>query len=120
MNLSPDWVSVLIDAGWDTVHWSEIGNPRAPDVEILQRARAEGRTVVTHDLDFGTILAPAHLSGPSVVQVRAHDIMPRGLRGRLVNILRQFEGELEQGALIVVDERRHRVRLLPLEKEPSP
>lgn len=29
MNLSPDWVQILKTSGWETLHWSEIGNPRA-------------------------------------------------------------------------------------------
>jgi predicted nuclease of predicted toxin-antitoxin system len=35
MNLSPDWVAVLEQAGWETVHWSNVGNPRAADSEIM-------------------------------------------------------------------------------------
>jgi predicted nuclease of predicted toxin-antitoxin system len=41
MNLSPKWVSVLKEAGWETVHWSEIGNPDAPDHEILSYAKSK-------------------------------------------------------------------------------
>ena len=33
----------------------------------------------------------------------------------VVNALRQFEGSLEKGALIVLDEARARARILPLE-----
>ena len=31
MNLSPQWVDVLMLEGYDCVHWSEIGSPNAPD-----------------------------------------------------------------------------------------
>ena len=31
MNLSPDWVPVLNDHGWQAIHWSAIGDPRASD-----------------------------------------------------------------------------------------
>jgi predicted nuclease of predicted toxin-antitoxin system len=34
MNLSPQWVSVFEDAGWEAQHWSFIGKPNAPDREI--------------------------------------------------------------------------------------
>jgi predicted nuclease of predicted toxin-antitoxin system len=57
MNLSPKWVSTLREAGWDAVHWSDIGKPNAPDHEILGFARANGYVIFTHDLDFATILA---------------------------------------------------------------
>jgi predicted nuclease of predicted toxin-antitoxin system len=31
MNLSPEWVSVLKDAGHEAFYWSHIGEPSAPD-----------------------------------------------------------------------------------------
>jgi predicted nuclease of predicted toxin-antitoxin system len=39
MNLSPEWVAVLRRHGWDAVHWSTVGNPRATDPDIMARAR---------------------------------------------------------------------------------
>ncbi len=69
--------------------------------------------VCTHALDFGTLLALTHAQGPSVIQVRTQDIMPQSLGGKLVQILRQYEPMLESGALIVVDETKSRVRILP-------
>jgi predicted nuclease of predicted toxin-antitoxin system len=36
MNLSPDWVPVLKRQGWEAIHWSRIGNPDAPEEEILR------------------------------------------------------------------------------------
>lgn len=35
MNLSPRWVRFLTDAGWETVHWSEVGKGSEPDSEIM-------------------------------------------------------------------------------------
>lgn len=52
MNLSPDWCSVLQGHGWDTVHWSDVGDPAATDQEIMQWALSESRVVFTHDLDL--------------------------------------------------------------------
>ncbi len=69
-NLSPDWVPVLRANGWAAVHWSDIGDPRAADREIMDWASANRHVVFTHDLDFGTALALTHASGPSVIQVR--------------------------------------------------
>lgn len=66
----------------------------------------------THDLDFGALLAATRAQGPSVVQVRAQDILPNALGPRLVNVLKQFQAELEHGALITVDDAKSRVRIL--------
>lgn len=58
MNLSPEWVAVLKEAGWETEHWSKVGAPRAADSEIMAWATKHGHVVFTHDLDFGSLLAP--------------------------------------------------------------
>ena len=55
MNLSPDWVKVLKDAGWEIVHWSTV-DMRATDDVIMSWARENGHIVFTHDLDFGVLL----------------------------------------------------------------
>ena len=47
MNLSPDFASYLRGHGVDAVHWSEIGNPGASDVEIMGYADEHGYVVVT-------------------------------------------------------------------------
>lgn len=31
MNLSPDWIEVLTEEGWEAVHWSTVGAYRATD-----------------------------------------------------------------------------------------
>jgi len=39
MNLSPDWLPVFTKQGWHALHWSTVGDPRAPDNVIMQWAR---------------------------------------------------------------------------------
>jgi predicted nuclease of predicted toxin-antitoxin system len=114
MNLSPDWAAVLKQAGWETFHWSSVGNPRAADSEIMEWAKQNGCVVFTHDLDFGTALALTQAEGPSVIQVRTQDVTPSTIGKLVVDALRQFQSELERGALIVLDEARVRARILPL------
>lgn len=120
MNLSPKWRTVLEAEGFEGVHWSEIGSPSAPDHEVMRRALNEQRIVLTHDLDFGAILASTRATGPSVVQVRTHDVRPRSLAPLLLPLLRQHESELTAGALLIVDASKSRVRLLPLANKPGP
>ncbi len=116
MNLSPKWCPVLHAEGWDTVHWSAVGSGSAPDHEVMQWAIRDERVVLTHALDFGAILAATQAKGPSVVQVRTQDVRPKSLAPRLIPWLRQYASELEAGAIVVIDEARSRVRLLPLAK----
>ena len=114
MNLSPEWVAVLTQAGWETVHWSGVGNLRAADSEIMAWARQHGHAVFTHDLDFGTLLALTQAEGPSVIQVRTQDVTPAAIGKLVLAALRRFQTELEKGALIVLDEATVRARILPL------
>lgn len=114
MNLSPRWCGILQAEGWDSVHWSRVGIASAPDHELMQRALDEQRVVLTHDLDYGAMLAATKATGPSVVQVRTQDVRSQILAPLLVPILRQYENELDVGALLIVDEAKARVRLLPL------
>jgi predicted nuclease of predicted toxin-antitoxin system len=114
MNLSPDWVPVLQGLGWQAVHWSTVGDPRAADQEIIDWALANRHVVFTHDLDFGTTLALTHAAGPSVLQVRGQDVFPDHMAPFVVAALRQHVADLAAGALVVVDERKRRVRVLPL------
>ena len=77
-------------------------------------AASHKHVVFTHDLDFGTMLALSHRAGPSVIQVRAENVLPDHLEGSIIAALRQHEADLSAGALVVVDEGRSRVRVLPL------
>jgi predicted nuclease of predicted toxin-antitoxin system len=115
MNLSPDWVKVLQDAGWEAVHWSTLGDIRATDETIMSFARENGYVVFTHDLDFGVLLALTRAESPSVIQVRTQDVFPDVLGNTLINILKEHHIVLEKGALVTVDEGKSRVRILPFE-----
>ena len=114
MNLSPLWCDALRESGWESVHWSQVGSPRATDREIMGWAHANGFVVFTNDLDFGSILAATRAAGPSVIQVRTQDVSIAHLKDIVVALFLRFEHALEAGALITVDEARSRIRILPL------
>ena len=114
MNLSPDWVPVLAMAGHSATHWSQVGSPSAKDREILVWARERHQVVFTHDLDFGAILAATNADAPSVLQIRTQDPSPTRCGPMVADILGRYADPLQTGALLTVDERQARVRLLPL------
>ena len=116
MNLSPDWVPVLEQAGHTATHWASVGSPHAKDREILTWARTQQQVVFTHDLDFGAILAATDADSPSVLQMRTQDPTPEQCAQIVVDILTRYADALAAGALISVDENRARVRLLPLRR----
>jgi predicted nuclease of predicted toxin-antitoxin system len=57
MGISPHVVEWLLTNGHDAVHLHTLGLDRATDNEVLQKARQEDRVLITHDLDFGELLA---------------------------------------------------------------
>lgn len=113
MNLSIEWVEELAKHGWSAVHWSTVGDPRAEDSTLMAWAAQNGCVVFTHDLDFGTILALTHATGPSVLQVRGQNTLPEHLGPIVIAALQQHEAALAAGAIVVVEELRSRVRVLP-------
>jgi predicted nuclease of predicted toxin-antitoxin system len=100
--------------GWSAVHWSTVGDPRADDLVIMAWALANGYVVFTHDLDFGTMLALTHATGPSVLQARGQTVLPEDIGPVVIAALGQQDAALAAGALVVVDVKTSRVRVLPL------
>ena len=115
MNLSPDWVGFLNQGGHEAIHWSSVGNATDDDLTILHRARQENRLLFTHDLDFGRLLALTRGIGPSVLQIRTHDVMPDVIGTLVLTVLADNADAVSQGALISVDKASARVRVLPIQ-----
>jgi predicted nuclease of predicted toxin-antitoxin system len=100
--------------GHDVQHVGEIGMAGATDAEIVERARAEGRTIVTLDADFHALVALSNAATPSVVRLRIEGLRSLEL-ARIVNdVVALCEADLRAGAMVTVDERGVRVRGLPL------
>jgi predicted nuclease of predicted toxin-antitoxin system len=114
MNLAPRWVAWFSHAGFHSTHWSDVGAIDAPDREIMAYAAEHGHVVFTHDLDFGTILAATGGGKPSVIQIRGADIRPEAVGDMVLRALQQMTAEMEAGALVTVDAKRARLRILPL------
>jgi predicted nuclease of predicted toxin-antitoxin system len=116
MNLSPRWVEWLSSAGFASAHWSTVGMPTARDAEIMEYAARNDYVVLTHDLDFGSILATTGGGKPSVVQIRSEDLRPESIGQVMITALKQMHLELEAGALVTVHPNRTRLNLLPLQR----
>ena len=116
MGISPRVVEELRQKGHGAVHLLDEGLYRMNDGEILEKARRENCVLLTHDLDFGAILAATQAIGPSVIQIRADNVMPEDAGDTVIAAIRRFQDALEQGALISVDPQRARARILPLDR----
>ena len=114
MGVSQGVVEWLRSAGHDAIHLRDEGLHRLPNGEIFQKGFIEHRVVLTFDLDFGEIVAASEGRVVSVVLFRLHNTRTGHVIGRLQAVLEQSSADLESGAIIVVEEGRHRVRRLPI------
>jgi predicted nuclease of predicted toxin-antitoxin system len=114
-NRSPRLAELLCEAGHDAVHTLELGLERAEDDEVLDRARAEQRIVVTGDADFGALLALAHHTSPSVILFRQRFRRRADLQAEvLLRNLDELALTLADGAVVIIEDDRLRIRRLPL------
>ena len=109
---------LLRQKGLDAVHTGECGLSTAQDDAILAEGRSQGRTVVTLDSDFHTILALEEASGPSVIRVRWEGLRGSEMAELIGQVLKLCPDELELGAAVSVRPDGIRIRLLPMISDP--
>lgn len=116
MGVHLDVVDWLRGQGHDAKHLRDEGLQRLQDEDIFAKAIAEQRVVLTFDLDFAEIAALS--SGPfaSVVIFRLRNARAFHVINRLATVLPSVIPLLEQGAIVTVEESRHRVRQLPIRR----
>ena len=84
-----------------------------PNGAIFEKAASEERIILTFDLDFGEIVALAGRSPVGVVLFRLHNTRTPHVMDRLRAVLKESQEALEEGAVVVVEESRHRTRQWP-------
>jgi len=114
MNLSTQWVRFLQDHGVESVHWSTVGPGNAPDPKIMDYASTQGFSVLTRDLDFGSLLKTHNHSRPSVIQIRDQIADPASIGQHVVLAILEMKSQIERGALVTIDASKTRMRLLPM------
>ena len=113
--LSPVIAEELTAAGFDAVHVRELGIQHASDEIIFDRAAADGRVVISADTDFGTLLALRKVQHPSVVLWRRSEPRrPKPQAKMLADVLRRVESDIDDGAVVVIQASRVRIRRLPI------
>ena len=114
MNLPPKFADMLVADGIESEHWYRVGAPDAIDAEIMRYALQHDFVVVSCDLDFSAILSATQGTKPSVIQVRTRNVPWKDLADRVVESTMQCAVELEAGAILTIDAKKERLRLLPL------
>ncbi len=76
-NVDPDVVAGLRGLGFDVLDVVESGRAGAGDVELLRWAMSQGRIVITHDADFGTLAVLQNEPLVGLVYLRPGHIDPQ-------------------------------------------
>jgi predicted nuclease of predicted toxin-antitoxin system len=114
MNLSRELGRLLETRGHQWRHVRDFGLGRAEDFQILNAAKAGQEVILTHDLDYGQLLAFSGDVRPSVVIFRCRNILPTTLFGLMMKNWDEWGSALEEGALIIVEDAAARIRRLPI------
>jgi predicted nuclease of predicted toxin-antitoxin system len=114
MNLPRELGRQLTAKGHDCRHAGDVGMAQASDLEITEDARASGEVILTHDLDYGHILAFSGDIAPSVIIFRLRNTGTDNLINRLMDAWHEIEKPLLAGAIVVMQDSAVRIRGLPI------
>jgi predicted nuclease of predicted toxin-antitoxin system len=113
-SLSPHLAELLRQAGHDSVHVRRYGIHKADDEVIFERATQEERVLVSADTEFAATLAVRQAAKPSVILIKCSERRPQA-QAHLILANRSVIAELlDQGSVIVFEDRRLRSRALPI------
>lgn len=115
--LSPTIAAGLAARGHDVLHVREIEMQAATDQTILDLAGSEGRIIVSADTDFGTLLAMREANKPSFVLLRCTTRRPENQLAILAANLPALTETLDEGAIVVIEDDRIRIRRLPIQRQ---
>ena len=111
--ISPIVCRGLVEAGHDAIHVREYGMQDSEDEAILRRAAREHRVLISSDTDFGTLLARRRETRPSLVLLRRPgQRRPQVQLELLLDNLPRVTSALRSGSIVVLEEKRLRIRAL--------
>ena len=113
--LSPAIARGLCAHGHDAVHVRDLGMGASDDEDIFDQAARSGRVVISADTDFATLLALREVERPSLILFRrGADRRPMQQLELLVANLPSITDHIEKGCVVVFDDTRIRIRMLPI------
>lgn len=109
-SLSHRVASALTRAGHQALHVGDVGLLGAHDEAVLALAAEQARILLTADTDFGALLALSGITAPRVVLLRRGDRRAQQRAQAVLDASKAAGDALEEGALVVVEGTRLRVR----------
>jgi len=106
--LRVDLAGLLFDAGHDVIRASQVGQERADDSLILQRAGLERRILVTIDGHFGDWVVLPLSEHFGVIRVKTHPTSTENVARLLLPLLAKHSPADFQNKLVIVSASRVR------------
>lgn len=116
MNISRTLGDLLRIKGHVVRHVADIGMFRATDWEIVQEAKQKQEVIITHDLDYGHLLALSGERSPSVVIFRLRDMSIQNQLNCFVRVQKDIETPLSEGSILIIEDACVRIRSLPIHR----
>lgn len=117
MNVDRELAASLKKRGHSCRHVGDIGMSRATDREIVSEAARTNEIIITHDLDYGHLLAFSGEAAPSVIILRLRDLRTPQVISRIDSVWKDIETPLKHGSIISLSDKSLRIRNLPIESE---
>lgn len=101
-----DVARALHNEGHDVVRASEIGQARADDEQILQKAISENRILVTLDEHFGDWVILPLSQHPGVIRLKVNPTTSKNVIELLLPFLRIHSSEQFKDHLVILSQKR--------------
>ncbi|MDZ7720396.1 MAG: DUF5615 family PIN-like protein [Balneolaceae bacterium] len=116
INIPLSFANFLEGEGHKTIIGAKSGFHGSTDWEICEHAIKNKSVIVTHDLDFGELLAVSGSSKPSVIIFRIQPLTVENIKESFSQIIKETKNELNEGAIVVIEKSSYRLRKLPIRK----
>ena len=114
MGISQSIALWLRNEGHNAIHLNDENLFKLQDIDILAKAHAEKRIILTTDMDFGQLLALHKSRQVSVIQFRTSIFSSSNIKSKLEFVLKEFTNELVDDFIVTVEDNRVRFRKLPI------
>ncbi len=104
--LGVDVFEALRKEGYDVLRSSDTGQSRADDQQILQKAIAENRVLITLDEHFGDWVVLPLSKHPGVIRIKVRPATSDRIISLLLPFLREYKMEDFKDRLVILSEKR--------------
>lgn len=116
INIPASFADFLKKQGHEVILGAESGFHGKTDWEICEFAAKNDSIIITHDLDFGELLAVSGASKPSVIIFRVQPLTKQMIEETFQQTMVASEHDLIRGAIVVIEKNKYRLRRLPIRK----